>query len=130
MNTAILHINELLDSLDITMFPYVKGNCIYVGKSCVRKENNHLYKVFYSKNKKNFIINESKKKRKIYIRKRRSHITNTLFGYGFTKRIYTNEFLLNTIKDENGRVKTYKRNVYKDQNGIKHIETIEESTIL
>ena len=49
MNTAIPHINELLDSLDITMFPYVKGNCIYVGKSCVRKENNHLYKVFYSK---------------------------------------------------------------------------------
>tara|TARA_X000000950_G_C13885996_1_gene648880 strand:- start:116 stop:1429 length:1314 start_codon:yes stop_codon:yes gene_type:complete len=94
------------------------------------ERNNSNFKVFYSKNRKNFVVNESKKKRKIYIRKHRCEIPNTLFGYGFTKRIYTNEFLLNTIKDENGRVKTYKRNVYKDQNGIKHIETIEESTIL
>lgn len=49
MNTAILHIKDLIESIDITMFPYVKGNCIYIGKSCVRKEHKHLYKVFYSK---------------------------------------------------------------------------------
>lgn len=49
MSIATHHISELFDSLDITMFPYVKGNCIYVGKSCVRRENRHLYKIFYSK---------------------------------------------------------------------------------
>ncbi len=49
MNTAIHHINELFESLDITMFPYVKGNCIYVGKACVRTEHKCLYKVFHNK---------------------------------------------------------------------------------
>ena len=43
--------------------------------------------------------------------------------------IITNERLLRIV-DKEGNVKVYKRNVYKDENGVKHIETIEESTLL
>ena len=48
MNTVIPHLQELLNSIDITKLPYEKGNVIYIGNSCVKKTAGG-YKIFKRK---------------------------------------------------------------------------------
>ena len=48
MNTVIPHLKQLLTSIDINLFPYQKGNSIYIGKSCVKKYPKS-FKIFTNK---------------------------------------------------------------------------------
>lgn len=48
MNTVIPRLKQLLNDIDIKLFPYQKGNAIYIGNTCIRKSN-RAYKIFQNK---------------------------------------------------------------------------------
>lgn len=48
MNTAIPHLQDILNTIDISLLPYQKGNKIYIGKACIKKHRN-TYKIFRNK---------------------------------------------------------------------------------
>lgn len=48
MNTVIPHLKQLLTNIDIKLFPYQRGDNIYIGNSCVKKQK-QSFKVFSNK---------------------------------------------------------------------------------
>tara|TARA_X000000368_G_C23040722_1_gene716742 strand:+ start:1 stop:1467 length:1467 start_codon:yes stop_codon:yes gene_type:complete len=102
--------------------PYKKG----FFRGFYEKHNIQLKPFYYKKHK--YFVKTKTGRKKIVIKKRRTQ--NTLFEYGFQKHTFTDEFLINKTYDGDGNQLIYKRMVYIDHNGVKHLQDIEDSVVI
>ena len=102
--------------------PYKKG----FFRGFYEKNNIQLKPFYYQKRK--YFVSTKKGRKKVVIKKRKAQ--NTLFEYGFQKHTFTDEFIINKTYDDNGNELVYKRMVYIDHNGVKHLQRIEDSVVI